>query len=157
MDQNRLRELVIYDPETGVFTTRLGSHQRPAGAVIGISNGQGRLLLFLDGRKYYAHRMAWLYTHGWCPTIIDHADGDPLNNRLENLRQASRSQNRANSGANRGRTLPKGVYRSGSRFQAQVRVRGRLIALGSFSTATEASSAYQAAAREHFGEFARAA
>lgn len=83
--------------------------------------------------------------------IVDHRNGDPLDNRRSNLRLASRSQNAANM-AKRGL---KGVSRAGNRWLARIRVNGNCLNLGCFQTPQEAASAYNKAAAIHFGEFAK--
>jgi hypothetical protein len=88
---------------------------------------------------------------------VDHEDGDGLNNTRRNLRIASHAQNQANKGARCDNASGlKGVYFCSDRnkYRAQIRVNGRLVSLGQYSTAEMASSAYIAAAKIHFGEFA---
>ena len=112
--------------------------------------------VMIDGRNYLAHRLAWMYEHGeWPDGDLDHADRDGTNNRLSNLRLATRQQNRANSKAS-GRSGVKGAYRRyNGRWQARIRANGSLKNLGHFATAEDAGNAYAEAAREAFGEFAR--
>lgn len=89
---------------------------------------------------------------------VDHINGNSLDNRLENLRACTMSQNLRNQAATRGRDLPKGVYRSPGTpsFTSRITVSGRLLYLGSFSTPKEAHDAYCRAAEKYFKEFARA-
>jgi len=155
----RLRHLLEYDPITGVFTNRVRRKARQAGAVIGVAGGSGYITLSLDGRLYYAHRLAWLYMTGrWPAAEIDHIDCNSLNNTFSNLREADSAQNKANT---RRRSDNKSGYkgvcwnRARSKWMAQIRREGRPHFLGHFETVEEAAAAYAAAAQETFGEFAR--
>jgi len=155
MNIDRLKELLIYDPDTGIFTRRVSVSNRQAGEVAGyISNGY--VIIAIDGRNHYAHRLAWAYMTGEWPTIdIDHWDRDKSNNRFKNLRHAGSSMNHGNS------VMPitntsgvKGVCPSGSLtkpWKAQIQRRY----LGSFATVEEAKACYDEAARELYKEFYR--
>lgn len=97
MTQERLKQLVTYDPETGEFTGNyfgnvIGYDHKPAKAKTTYRR------IKLDGKNYSAHRMAWLYVHGDKPKEIDHRDRDGSNNRLDNLRVADRVLNNRNQG-----------------------------------------------------------
>jgi hypothetical protein len=165
LTQARLRELLDYDQETGVFTWRATGPGRRldlrAGAIQKGHSGHGRpyLRIKIDGRDYRTHRLAWLYVYGeWPPAEIDHRDGDGLNNRWANLRVATSAQNKRNSRRQCNNTSGfKGVSvnKCGDRFRAQIGVRGRNKHIGYFDTAEAAHAAYVAAAEKHFGEFAR--
>lgn len=162
----RLRELLHYDPDTGVFIRRVQSSPRikvgdVAGDVRQVRRDGFYRRISVENRRYAAHRLAWLYVHGeWPPDgfDIDHIDGDGRNNRITNLRLATRSQN----GANRRLQVNnasgmKGVsfYRKTKKWKAQISVRGHVKSIGYFKTIEEAAAAYRAAASEHFGEFRR--
>lgn len=156
----RLRNILRYDPETGVFTWIIppSNHGRMRGKAAG-GLRSGYLLIKIDGRKYGAHRLAWLYSHGAWPTgRIDHINGVGLDNRLANLRDATAAQNCANSRRWRGKELPKGVRLTAQgRYQARISFEKKQIALGTFLTVDEAAAAYASAAARLYGEFARAA
>lgn len=156
----RLRELLDYDPETGAFRWRRGRGKMRAGALAGSLQSAGYSQIYIDGRNYTAHRLAWLYVTGrWPGGEIDHADGDRLNNRFANLRNASRSENNANSRRRyNNRSGYKGVsfFKSAGLFAACIAKDGRRFHLGYFQRAEDAHAAYVAKARELYGEFARA-
>jgi hypothetical protein len=160
--QQRLRELLNYDPATGDFTwIDYAAARQTRGAPAGCPNEYGYRLIRLDGRIYRAHRLAWLYVHGHFPVgLLDHRDTDPSNNRFDNLRAATHSLNKANRKAPRSNTSGfKGVgkIKGSSRWAARITIDGKQKHIGMFDTPELASAAYFDAAREAFGEFARAA
>jgi hypothetical protein len=108
--------------------------------------------------QYRAHRLVWLYVHGEpVPNVIDHVDHNKLNNRISNLRAATKSQNGANMRMRNANTSGvKGVGRVGKgQFRARVMLHGKEIHLGRFDTLEEAAKArFEAASRLH-GPFAR--
>ena len=156
---DRLRELLDYDPATGVFTWRVTRCGRAlAGNRAGSVDGQGYRWIGLDDRDYLEHRLAWLYTYGTLPSLeIDHIDRVRSNNAIGNLRHATHGQNQANSGPQRNNISGiKGIYLTKSgRWMAQIKAAGTRRHLGTFDTAEEASAAYARAAELNFGEFAR--
>jgi HNH endonuclease/AP2 domain len=157
----RLRQLLDYDPETGIFRWRIARQGVRVGAAAGSLNGRGYRQTQIDGQLYPAHRLAWLYVYGEWPTIdIDHINGIQGDNRLANLRLATKSQNRANARRHKNNTSGyEGVYldRRNGRFLAQIGFNGHRKYLGLFDTPELAHQAYCAAAQKYHGEFARAA
>jgi hypothetical protein len=156
----RLRELLDYDQETGEFRWRERmSRAVHAGDVAGTMDIDRYRRIMIRGTQYRAHQLAWLHMTGnWCPVMIDHRDGNPSNNRWDNLRRATISQNNANRRVHRNNRCGfKGVVRNDiGRWRAAIYKNGRKHHLGSFATPQAAHAAYVAAARRLFGEFARA-
>jgi len=99
------------------------------------------------------------YTENGRESFIDHANCDPNDNRLSNLRLATVSQNAANQRNHRASDLPKGItwHKKTKKWQAQIKKDGKNYHLGLFTDPADAHEAYACAARELFGEFARAA
>lgn len=153
LTQQRVRELLNYDPETGEFTNRITRSSRAqAGATVGSLAVNGYVTIRIDHALHYAHRLAWLYMTGEWPTgDIDHRDGQRANNRWKNLRDVSRrtnQENRRQPQANNGTGLL-GVCtdKRGRGVRAQIVVDGRQTYLGKFATPEEGHAAYVAAKR----------
>lgn len=110
----RLKELVAYDSDTGDFTRISGKNR---GERAGYQNANGYVYVYVDGREYAAHRLAWFYTYGkWPDQDIDHKDRVKNNNRIGNLRDVSKSENLLNIGLNPNNTSGvRGVSYSKSR------------------------------------------
>ena len=157
---DRVQRVLSYEPHSGLFYWKEPpkGHSRLAGYVAG-GITTGYVLIKIDGRKYKAHRLAWLMVTGeWPKKDIDHINGCPLDNRIDNLRLATASQNQANKARQRGKAIAKGVRALPSgRFQARITVGKRLIRLGTFQSESAALDAYAAAAQTNYGQFARAA
>ena len=148
----RLRELLEYDPMTGIFKWRIyRAWQSMPGKVAGYATKRGYVHISVDQKSYKAHRLAWLYVHGiWPDTAhLDHINGNPADNRIANLRLATPSQNGMNSRRYQNNTSGfKGVTK-GKRdkmWRAQIKKAGVLIQLGRFETPEQAHVAYCAAA-----------
>lgn len=158
---DRLREVLNYDPTTGAFTWLVRTSSRiHVGDIAGRADPLGYRKIRVDGREYLAHRLAFLFMTGdWPADEIDHRDGEPSNNAWTNLREATRSQNTANTRLRKNKTLPKGVsFRASSgRYIAQIVIHRETKYLGSFATPEDAHRAYLHAARLFHGDFMRAA
>ena len=158
MTAERLRELLNYDPETGLFTWRVdrGGTAR-VGAIAGLRDAaDGYIRIKVDGRRYKAHHLVRLYVRGKWPEagyMTDHVNGNRADNRLANLRHATFSQNAANRKAPTTNTSCfKGVC-----FHQRIGKWQKRHHLGYFDTAEAAHAAYCAAAQKYHGRFARAA
>jgi hypothetical protein len=154
-----LRELLDYDPVTGVFTWRLKLHGKMRGLKAGCPDSRGYIRIKVRQRLLQGHRLAWLHVHGaWPAEEIDHINGDPSDNRIANLRLATHEQNCANTRRRCNNTSGfKGVHWNAQRrkWQAAIRVNGKSRHLGLFTCPVEAASAYNRVAAESFGEFAK--
>ncbi|GAA0005555.1 HNH endonuclease [Bradyrhizobium diazoefficiens] len=154
----RLREVLAYAPETGRLTWKVALSPRViVGADAGGNCGRGYIRVCVDGARMPAHHVIWAMETGpWPAEEVDHEDLNKGNNRWGNLREATRSQNEANKPPSKSNlTGLKGVIPLGNRFQAQVQFKGQRFQYGSYGTPEEAHAAYQAKARELFGEFIR--
>ncbi len=156
----RLREVLNYDRETGVFTWKIAkaSHVQ-AGARAGTVTKYGYRAISVDGHRALAHRLAWFYMHGvWPVEYIDHKNGNRDDNTERNLREATNSQNVANQDGHKdSSTGLRGIYKNGNRWAATVMKNRTKYWVGNFETPEEAHAAYLVAAKSLFGEFARAA
>jgi hypothetical protein len=173
LDQETLKALLHYSPDTGVFIWLWRADVPPnwngryAGKVAGYARectreeGAVYWSIKIYGHAFKAHRLAVLYMTGeWPETIVDHHNTDGLNNRWDNLRDANRSQNGANAKLSKANTSGlKGAsfHKRAGKYQAVIRVGGRQAFLGYHDTAEAAHAAYCAAATSIHGEFARAA
>lgn len=161
LTQQRLKELFYYDPESGAFERLVTAGGQVAGPVRRKPDALGYLCISVDCKSYKAHRLAWLYMCGqWPSKDIDHADGIRHNNRFSNLREATESQNLANSKRRCDNTSGyKGVrfYPPNGKWLARLSHQGTRIHLGYFETPELAYSKYLEAAHDKFGAFARAA
>ena len=148
----RLRSLFDYDPHTGVFTRRVavgrhGCHRALRKA--GTKQNYGYIVIAVDHRRYVAHRLAWLYVYGvWPNNDVDHINGDKGDNRIVNLRLATRSQNMQNVVKHKhNKSGAKGVswMNTRSKWRAYIFVNYKQIHLGLFSSFTSAVKARELA------------
>lgn len=155
----RLREVLHYDPDTGIFTWKVCNLSALIGRRAGAPSGHGYRKIKIDGRRYYEHHLAWLYMTGEWLVGIDHRDLDGSNNRCGNLRPATQSQNNANVSRRKHNTTGfKGVTfnKVTGKYRAQMTRGGRCHYLGEYSDPRKAHAAYCSAAVDTYGEFARA-
>lgn len=155
--QIELRRLFHIDDLGRLIRLAPSGHCHPGEIAGTIQNNRYRAVSFRGAREL-AHRLAWLYYYGeWPADDIDHINGNRDDNRISNLRLASRSQNNVNSVVPKNNTSGhKGAYYDKRRghWVAEIWVYKRKIWLGSFPTTAEAGAAYQGALRLHYGEFA---
>jgi hypothetical protein len=145
--QAELKELVHYDPVTGVFT--LAKHRygttRKVGDALGSLTKAGYLEAGIKRKRYYLHRLAYLYMTGEFPqNNIDHKNRNKTDNSWNNLRCVTQQENMENDVLPRkhGSLGYRGVHRYGNKFRAKITFKGKQIHLGEFVTIEEASQAY---------------
>jgi hypothetical protein len=153
LTQQELRDLLDYDPETGIFRWKVNKNsQAMAGDIAGGITRSRYRQIAIYGRKYYAHRLAWFYVYGsWPSEVVDHIDGDSRNNAISNLRECSQRQNTQNRRPNK--TNPLGLLgvtfdKSRGMYKAAIGHNGRRLNVGRYNTALEASEAYWKAKKE---------
>lgn len=151
LTQARLKELLHYDPETGIFTAR-GARPGPrpkSWPAVGSINGNGYVTIRVDGTTYQGHRLAWLYMTGkWPDDDIDHRNRRRSENRWENLREATNAQNAQNRKlASTNTSGCPGVWwnKDCGKWQAAIKVAGKRTHLGLFDAIADAADAYAAA------------
>lgn len=158
-----LIDLLSYEPATGHFRWKVKRNsyggKAKIGAIAGTPDGKGALVIGINRRRYLAHRLAWFYVHQeWPPNEVDHINMVQTDNRIANLRLATKTLNRANQrvrvdsksglkGVGYTKKSPKGL-------PWRARVKNRVV--GYFATPEEAHAAYAAEAVKVFREFARA-
>lgn len=146
-----LKHRITYDPGTGAFMRNNGR------AITASKSKNGYTRIWVAGKHYYAHRLAWLYMTGsWPLADIDHINRVRTDNRWVNLRLATRSQNMANTLAHRDSTYgTKGVcwHSAANKWMAQIQHQGKYFYLGLFDAIDDAKAAYNTKAVELFGQF----
>ena len=156
LTQARLKKLLHYEPETGVFTWKVRpslKSRRRAGDVAGCRwNKPPRRVIGIDGTNYLAYRLAFLFMTGEFPLLgVDHKDTDPSNDAWDNLREASDEINQQNrrrpSKKNRCGLL--GVSKKRNGYCAQISIDKKQTYIGTFDTPELAHAAYVAAKRIH--------
>lgn len=165
INQTRLNELLSCDVNTGVFIwikkASKYSHIK-VGDIVGCLQPNKYKVLTVDGRKYYAHRLVWLYVHGEFPqgeqNFIDHVDGNPSNNCINNLHICSQAENTRNTKAHADSVTGfKGVtyHKVSGKYRAKIQnpLTKKEDSLGLYLTPEEASHVYQLKAIEYSGAF----
>lgn len=158
-----IAEYLSYNPENGkLYWKKPTGKKVVVGREAGSIGSDGAILIRFKGDLYLAHRMAWFLHYGSisCNIEIDHKDMDNVNNRIKNLRLATRLQNQANRRGGKGSISGlKGVSmdRRSGKWRARIKYKGRERYLGLFDDPSEAHAAYVRSANELYGEFARAA
>lgn len=157
--QQRLKELLNYDPKTGDFVWKVNRGRGiRAGDKAGYISFYGYRLISIDGKQYKAHRLAFLYVLGSFPDKeVDHIDHQPDNNAWDNLRPATRSQNNLNrhSYVNKSSGI-KGVswHKAGHKWQVRVQIKRNVLCIGLFEDIELAQLVAEEAREKYHGKFA---
>lgn len=151
LNADMLRDMVSYDPDTGIITSNQSRGCRAKGTPIGTKGKTGHMYAGIDGRIYLIHRLIWMYMTGDFPKKgIDHINGDPTDNRWINLREATQAENVQNirKATRVSTTKLLGSFKTpNGKYCARIRSNKKLINLGTFASAEEAHAAYVAAKR----------
>ena len=158
---DELTTILDYDPTTGNLVWKTPRPKIQVGSIAGHSHNRGYINLEIYGKHYAAHRLVWFFVNKeWPKNQIDHINGNKADNRIENLREATNGQNRANTKTTNKHGL-KGVRRlswmkeQDKCWQAQITHQKKVIYLGCYHTKEEAHSAYCDAAKKLHGEFSK--
>lgn len=145
LEQTSFREMLSYDPETGVFVWTKSPNSYKNGDVAGSLDSYGYRRISIFGRFYKAHRLAWFYVHGAWPIEIDHINGIRDDNRLSNLRPADRfinTQNQRRRCTNKSGFIGVSYSEKSKKWKAQIRANHQSYGLGLHETPEAAHLAY---------------
>lgn len=151
LTQERLKELLNYNPLTGIFTRLVTSGGALKGSEVGCLTPKGYLTVQIDGKTYRLNRLAWFYVYGVWPNISDHKNGIRTDNSIDNLRdlsvQANTQNQRKATKTNKSGLLGVTLLPHG-RYRAQITVNKKNICLGVYGTPEEAHQVYVEAKRK---------
>lgn len=147
----KLREILHYDEVTGVFTWKRPTSKRTkAGMEAGTAHSKGYLVIKIEGRLYFAHRLAWFYVYGsWPSKNLDHINRQKTDNRVVNLREVTNSENAQNRLIQSNNTSGfRGVswHKRDKLWYSRIVVDGKARLIGVFKTPEQAGAAYKEAA-----------
>lgn len=155
----QLCELLDYDPQTGKFIWKvnLRGHVK-VGRIAGTPDKDGYIIITINQVRFRAHTLAWFYVHAVWPKLLDHINQIKNDNRVENLRECTLSQNQINSGLPKNNTSGyRGVfwYKPYKKWKACIGIRGKSLHLGYFKCIEQAVAAYDWYVTKVYGEFAQ--
>ena len=152
-----LNHLFEYDKETGNLIWKIQNQGARKGSIAGTLRPDGRYQIAINNKLYLTHRLVFLMHKGYLPEILDHINNDAGDNRIENLRAASRSQNGYNSKlASNNKSGYKGVFwlKETKKWRAGITFNKKAIYLGCFDNVEEAAEVVRKAREELHGDFA---
>lgn len=152
--------LKLFDYRDGVlyWKTNLRGHVK-AGDEAGTIREGGYVQVRVAPRFYRAHQIIWLMHYGRIPKMIDHINGDPADNRIENLRECTNAENQMNNKLRKdNKSGYKGVclHKASGKWRASIVVSGKQYSLGYYLTPEEAAKVVEAKRAEYHGRFTRA-
>jgi len=158
--QKRLHDLFTYREDGNLIWKVCNSNRATIGKVAGYLNDRGYLQARIDKKACGVHRLIFLYHHGYLtPGMeIDHIDGNPGNNRIDNLREVTRSQNLQNSKISSNNTSGvKCVFwdKKSKKWMVRIVANGKIKNLGRYITLEEAEALVKEAREKYHGEYGR--
>ena len=157
LTQNELKQLLHYDQDTGVFTWKISKGSAYCGKTYKAKK-RHYIVHRINNTKYKAHNLAWLYVYGSMPNgVIDHINGDILDNRICNLRDITNYENSLNikNKKNSYSRFKGAAKRNDGVYQVQIRTKNRQIYIGRYKSEFEAAYRYDLASLQYHGEFGR--
>jgi len=156
LTSEKLKEVLDYCPETGNFFWRVRRGRQKAGSLAGHADTHGYIMIRVFSKIYMAHRLAFLFVYDRFPIgDTDHINRNRSDNRIENLREVTRSENNVNSKIRKNNTSGyRGVSWSerDKHYHAYINKDGRRINIGYFRDSKEAAIAYDEKAKDIYGE-----
>lgn len=160
--QERLKELFTYSPDGNLIWKVQKAKRTKIRTIAGWINtdvhGQKYMNIELDGKSYKLHRIIFMYHYGFVPKRIDHIDGNRLNNKIENLREVTASQNAMNSSVRKNsKSGFKNVFldKTSGKWRVQFKINGKSYSFGSYEDLELADLVAQEARSKYQGAFAR--
>lgn len=158
--QKELKEILDYNSNTGIFIWKTKpSRQIKKGQIAGSDHHSGYIFITISKKKHAAHRLAFLYMTGSIPEVVDHIDRNKTNNKWNNLREATQSNNCCNRIKSKNKSsMYKGVFfkNDGRKnpWIARIMINKKYVTIGSFNNEIDAAKAYDKKAISHYKEFA---
>lgn len=155
MNQEMLHQLFEY--RDGELYRKIKKGKANVGDIAGCDDGEGYMKTRVNGKKYRNHRLIFLMHHGYLPDFVDHIDGNRSNNRIENLREATKNQNGYNRKLSiRNTSGVKGVtwYKQTKKWRVQIRIHGVKTSIGYFDDLELAGLVAEEARNKYHKEFA---
>lgn len=152
ISESRLKEMLHYDPVSGVFTWKVDRSRTKAGCIAASKTGKGYLTVMIDGKRHSLHRLAFIFMgEPEPPEFVDHINGDRADNRWANLRTATMTQNARNQRRHSTNTtgLPGVIWDQRTRWRAYAYLDGRYLALGRYHTLLDAAAARKSFESRH--------
>ena len=151
VDIDILRKHLLYNHETGDIYSRTSRGNVKVGKKLGTLSGNGYMTIHVCGITLYFHRAAFALYHGFFPDMIDHINGDRLDNRIINLRPADSLLNARNARAKYGKRF-KGIFKRSDCWQVSIRSNKKQLYIGRFNSEIEAAYAYDMASIIYHGD-----
>ena len=158
MNQTDFKKMFSYHPNGELIRISTINAKTKVGDIAGIVGKKGYKYLTIRGQKFYVHRIIWFLHHGYLPDAIDHIDGNKLNNKIENLRVCTVTQNLCNSKLRTdNKSGIKGVawFKPHQKWRARINLNKKEYHLGYFDSKEQAEQAVIIGRLKIHKEFAR--